>query len=71
MSSSSLVQPVANGVVKSRSLPREGSDQDEVTFDVKLDQGLSGTGGGVVLAVYFHLLRPFLGAKFALRPFAG
>lgn len=41
--SNSLVQPVPNGISKTQSLPRGvGGEGDEVTFEVKVDQGLSG-----------------------------
>lgn len=40
-----LLQPAANGVVAKRhTLPRNGGDEDEVVFDVKLEQGIPLSG---------------------------
>ena len=42
----SLVQPLPNGVEKRRTLPRDGGDADEVTFEVSKVEGLSGITTG-------------------------
>ena len=39
--SHSLVQTLPNGVARQQTLPRDDTDEDEVTFEVKME-GLSG-----------------------------